>query len=47
MRRAIEIRDGVVLNPSIWADDVQLEDEGQYVHPDLVRLCRAMRVPGY
>ncbi len=39
--------DGLVLNPSVWADDVQLEDEGVYVHPELARLCREMEVPGY
>lgn len=39
--------DGIVLNTSVWADDVQLEDEGVYVHPDLVELCREMEVPGY
>ncbi len=39
--------DGVVLNPSVWADDLLLEDQGRYVHPDLVRLCRAMQAPGY
>ena len=39
--------DGVVLSPSVWADDVQLESEGRYVHPELVRLCREMGVPGY
>lgn len=39
--------DGVVLIPSVWADDVQLEEEGRYVHPALVRLCREMGAPGY
>jgi leucyl aminopeptidase (aminopeptidase T) len=39
--------DGVVLNPSVWADDVQLEEEGRYVHPELMELCRKMGVPGY
>jgi leucyl aminopeptidase (aminopeptidase T) len=39
--------DGVVLSPSIWADDVQLEDEGRYVHPELVELCRQLGVEGY
>lgn len=39
--------DGIVLNPSIWLDDVQIEDEGRYVHPDLVKLCIEMGVPGY
>ncbi len=39
--------DGVVYNTSVWADDVQLEDKGRYVHPELVELCRAMGVDGY
>lgn len=39
--------DGVVLNPSVWADDVQLESQGRYVHPELVRLCQEMGMPGY
>jgi len=39
--------DGVVLNPSVWADDILLEEEGRYVHPELVGLCREMGVPGY
>jgi leucyl aminopeptidase (aminopeptidase T) len=39
--------DGTVLYPSVWADDVQLEEDGRYVHPDLVELCRELGVPGY
>lgn len=39
--------DGVALNASVWADDVQLEDEGRYVHPDLAALCHKMGAPGY
>jgi leucyl aminopeptidase (aminopeptidase T) len=39
--------DGVVLNPSVWLDDVQIEDAGRYVHPDLAALCRAMGAVGY
>lgn len=39
--------DGVVLNPSVWFDDVLIEDAGHYVHPDLARLCREMGVAGY
>lgn len=39
--------DGVVLNPSVWFDDVQIEDAGRYVHPDVARLCREMEVAGY
>ena len=39
--------DGVVLSPSVWLDDVQIEAQGRYVHPELVKLCRAMGAPGY
>jgi leucyl aminopeptidase (aminopeptidase T) len=39
--------DGVVLAPSLWADGVQLEEEGRYVHPELVALCRQLGVEGY
>jgi leucyl aminopeptidase (aminopeptidase T) len=39
--------DGVVLHTSIWADDVQLEDEGRYVHPELAELARQLGVEGY
>jgi leucyl aminopeptidase (aminopeptidase T) len=39
--------DGIVMAPSVWADDVQLEDEGVYVHPRLVELCQQIGVAGY
>jgi leucyl aminopeptidase (aminopeptidase T) len=39
--------DGVLLNPSVWLDDLQIEEEGRYVLPELVELCRAMGAPGY
>jgi len=39
--------DGVVLQPSVWADDVQLEEQGRYVHPELVELSRQLGVAGY
>jgi leucyl aminopeptidase (aminopeptidase T) len=39
--------DGVVLNPSVWLDDLQIEQDGRYVHPELAELCRAMGAPGY
>jgi leucyl aminopeptidase (aminopeptidase T) len=39
--------DGVILRPSVWADDVQLEEEGKYVHPELVELSRQLGVAGY
>jgi leucyl aminopeptidase (aminopeptidase T) len=39
--------DGVVLNPSVWLDDLQIQAGGRYSHPDLVALCRAMGARGY
>lgn len=39
--------DGVLLNPSVWLDDVQIEEAGRYVHPDLVDFCQAMGAEGY
>jgi leucyl aminopeptidase (aminopeptidase T) len=39
--------DGIVLNPSVYADGVPIEQEGVYVHPDLVAICKEMGVPGY
>jgi len=39
--------DGIVLDPSVWADDVMLEEEGEYVHPDLAAICRKLGVLGY
>ena len=39
--------DGVVLNASVWLDELQIEEDGRYVHPELVALCRAMAAKGY
>jgi leucyl aminopeptidase (aminopeptidase T) len=39
--------DGVVLNPSVWLDDVQIEENGRYTHPDLIDFCRRMGASGY
>lgn len=39
--------DGVVLNPSVWLDGIEVEESGRYVHPDLASLCREMEVAGY
>jgi leucyl aminopeptidase (aminopeptidase T) len=39
--------DGIVLEPSVWADDVQLEEQGTYVHPELAELARQLGVAGY
>jgi hypothetical protein len=37
----------VTLNPSVWLDDVQIEEDGRYVNAELVALCQAMGAPGY
>lgn len=39
--------DGIVLDPSVWFDDVQIEETGRYIHPGLADLCREMGVAGY
>ncbi len=39
--------DGVVLNPTIYLDGQAMEEEGRYVHPDLVAACRELGVSGY
>jgi leucyl aminopeptidase (aminopeptidase T) len=39
--------DGVVLHPSVWADEIQLEQDGKYVHPELIELCQQLGVTGY
>jgi len=39
--------DGIVLNPSIYLDGEAMEEEGRYVHPDVVAACRELGVPGY
>lgn len=39
--------DGVLLQPSVWADDIQLEQDGRYVHPELAGLARQLGVEGY
>ena len=39
--------DGSMLNPSIYLDGVAIEEEGTYVHPELVEICRQLGAPGY
>lgn len=39
--------DGICLNPSIWLDDMLIEEKGCYVHPELVNFCEQMGVLGY
>jgi len=45
--KAASHTDGVVLNPSVWLDGELIEDTGNYVHPDLVKICHEMNIPGY
>jgi leucyl aminopeptidase (aminopeptidase T) len=39
--------DLTVLKPTITLDDVLIEQDGRYVHPTLVELCRKLGAPGY
>lgn len=39
--------DGSNLLPSIYCDGVAIEENGKYVHPDLVAICRELGVSGY
>jgi leucyl aminopeptidase (aminopeptidase T) len=39
--------DGVCLNPSVWLDDTQIQENGRYIHPELEDFCRRMGAPGY
>jgi leucyl aminopeptidase (aminopeptidase T) len=36
-----------IMQPSVYLDDVAMEKEGKYVHPDLVKLAKELKVPGY
>ena len=38
---------GAHLLPSIYCDGVAIEENGRYVHPDLVAICRDLGVSGY
>ena len=39
--------DGSNIAPSIYVDDVAIEEDGKYVHPELVEICRRLGVDGY
>ena len=39
--------DGIILNPTVILDGETIEEEGRYVHPDLVLACRELGVTGY
>jgi leucyl aminopeptidase (aminopeptidase T) len=34
-------------NPSVWLDDTLIEEDGKYIHPELVKICKEMGIPGY
>lgn len=36
-----------IMYPSVYLDDVAIELEGKYVHPELAKLARELKVPGY
>lgn len=46
-RKAASHTDCVIRRPTIYLDEVEIERDGRYVHPNLVRLCRDLGVPGY
>lgn len=39
--------DGSNLAPSIYVDGVAIEEDGKYVHPELVEICRKLGISGY
>lgn len=39
--------DGSAVAPSIYVDGVAIEEHGRYVHPELVEICRRLRIDGY
>ncbi len=39
--------DVVITAPTIMTDGVEIEQDGKYVHPELVEFCKQMKVPGY
>ena len=45
--RAAAHTDLGIMNPSVYLDDVAMEQEGKYLHPDLVKLAKEMKIPGY
>lgn len=41
-RPAASHSDGICLNVSIWADDIQILDKGKYIHPELTELAKKL-----
>lgn len=36
-----------ILNPSVYLEDTPIELEGKYVNPNLVKLAKELKIPGY
>lgn len=45
--RAAAHTDCGLLNPNVYLDGLVIESEGKYIHPDLVKLAKDMKVLGY
>jgi len=39
--------DASIVAPSIYIDGVAMEENGRYVHPEIVGICRQMNIEGY
>jgi leucyl aminopeptidase (aminopeptidase T) len=39
--------DGIILHPSLWADETPVQENGFFIHPKLAPICRKMGVLGY
>ncbi len=39
--------DAVCTYPNVWLDGTQIEKDGRWVHPALVKICKEMRLQGY
>ena len=45
--KAASHTDGVLGKPTIILDGKVLEEDGKYVDPDIVTICREMNIRGY
>ena len=46
-RKAASHTDCLMLHPTIYLDGAEIERDGRYIHPELVRLCKKVGAPGY
>lgn len=46
-RKAASHMDGITVSPTVYLDGEVIERDGKYVHPELVKICRRMGIPGY